>query len=173
MPQLRWTLSIYEINLTDATTYEMTISKYIRKWLGLHQSTTKSALYSSQSPCLLPLKSFVSVLKASKVRFYLFLRDSSDPLISTAIPKLKIGSSWHVVKAVKEAESTLKFRDMFGPFRSPNNRAGIGLIPIEHTPKKGTKPYRKLIAGIVAKKGEEDMFSKAVQLSVQIYWLLG
>ena len=46
---------------------EQFTSVYIGKWLNTHHSTTNICLYSSTSPCPLPIKSLTSVLKAAEV----------------------------------------------------------------------------------------------------------
>ena len=67
------------------------MSVYIRKWLKIHHSTTNICLYSSTSPCPLPIKSLTSILKVAEVSGHLLLRDFLDPLVNTSVPHLKIG----------------------------------------------------------------------------------
>ena len=66
IPRLRWPLLIDEISISVVLKLEQKISCLLRKWLKLHHSTTNICLYSSISPCPLPIKSLTSVLKASK-----------------------------------------------------------------------------------------------------------
>ena len=72
IPRLHWPLLIYEITISFVLSLERKISAMIRKWLRLHSSTTSICLYSSCSPCPLPLKSLSSVMKSSKVVIYYF-----------------------------------------------------------------------------------------------------
>ena len=166
--QIRWLLTIYEIPMTVAESLEKTLSKFIRKWLGLHQSTTSSGFYNKLAPCPLPLKSFTSILKASKVSAYLLLRDSKDPLVSSSVPRILTGQTWHVDEAVKFAESDLAFREKFG--QTNLTGAGLGLKPRKPMPQRGTHDYRRLISDIVCEEDDKTRFAKAVQLEVQGQW---
>ena len=168
LPQIRWFLTIYEIPMSAAESHEMSLSKFIRKWLGIHKSTSSTGFYNQNAPCPLPLKSFTSILKASKVSGYLLLRDSKDPLVSSSVPNILTGTSWHVEEAVKVAEQDLAFREKFGHFQY--GRAGLGLVPFKPIPAKGTKEYRRLISDIVCEQDDKCRFTKAVQMSVQGQW---
>ena len=67
-------------------------------------------LYSSVSPCPLPLKS-LSAIKASKISGHLLFRSSQDPLISGCIPKLHAGT-WKVEDAVSSCENDIKINQV-------------------------------------------------------------
>ena len=95
---------------------------YIRKWLKLHNSTTNIFLYSSVSPCPLPIKSLTSVMKSAKVSSHLLIRESSDPCVSGTSIDLYSGK-WKVSDAVRETESTVEFKKIIGYHQS--NRAGF------------------------------------------------
>ena len=168
LPQIRWLLIIYELPMSTAVELEKRVSKYIRKWLGLHKSTSSTGFYNSLAPCPLPLKSFTSILKASKTSAYLLLRDSKDPLVSSSVPQILTGTSWHVDEAVDFAEKELDFRSKFG--HSQTGRAGFGLIPVKPTPAIGTKEYRRMISDIVCEQDDKRRFTEAVQMSVQGQW---
>ena len=71
IPRLHWPLLIYEISISAANCIEHKISSFLRKWLNIHHSTTNICLYSSTSPCPLPLKSLTSILKSTKVSGHL------------------------------------------------------------------------------------------------------
>ena len=73
VPRLRWSLLIYEIPISVMTKLEQKISCCIRKWLRLHNTTTNISLYSSSSPCALPIKSLSSIMKSAKVSGHLLL----------------------------------------------------------------------------------------------------
>ena len=62
LPRLRWPLLIYEIPMITVVKLEQKISNTIRQWLRLHNSTTIICLYSTTSPCLLPIKSLTKLL---------------------------------------------------------------------------------------------------------------
>ena len=62
IPRLRWSLLIYEISISVVNCIEQKIYSFLRKWLNTHHSPTNICLYSSTSPCSLPLKSLTSIL---------------------------------------------------------------------------------------------------------------
>ena len=149
--------------------HEQTISKYIRKWLGLHHSTSSLSFHLNSSPCRLPGKSFVEVYMSAKVSQYLLLRDSKDPVIQAHTPSIPTGHSWDVSTAVSQAETELDFRCRFGT--SNLSRAGLGLqkrAPV--IPPKGTQEYRQTISQIVCEFEQERRYASAVQLEVQGSW---
>ena len=117
---------IYEIPMSFADRLEQSVSKHIRKWMGLHPSITNLALYSKRSPCPLPITSITSLLKSAKVSCHLQLRDSQDPLVSSSLPTLDTGRTWQVVDAVDDAESVLYFRRILG--HTQVGRAGLILF---------------------------------------------
>ena len=43
--RIQWSLLIYEISISRATFLEKKISKFIRKWLNIHSSTTDMSLF--------------------------------------------------------------------------------------------------------------------------------
>ena len=92
IPRTQWSLFIDEILISHASFLEKKISKYIRKWLNIHSSTTDLSFYCSISPCPLPIKSLTSILKSSKISGHLLLRDSKDPLVSSVSSILKTGT---------------------------------------------------------------------------------
>ena len=167
IPRIRWPLLIYEVPLSRVVILEQKISTFIRKWLGLHRTTTNLCFYSSSSPCPLPLSSLTSILKAQKVSGHLQLRDSSDPLISSSVPVLKAGV-FVVEDAVKDAESALKFETIRGATQT--NKAGLGINKPLKIPKVGTKPHRDLISDTVKQLQENHNYSKAVSMAVQGQW---
>ena len=87
IPRIQWSLIIYEILISHASFLEKKISKFIRKCLNIHSSTTDISLFmlslhSSISPCPLPIKNLTSIVKSSKISGHLLLQDSKDPLVS-------------------------------------------------------------------------------------------
>ena len=167
IPRARWPLLIYEISYSTVFKLEQRISPYVRKWLKLHSSITNISLYSSSSPCPLPLKSLTSILKSCKISGHLLLRDSNDPSVSSNNIKLKSGT-WQVSDSVNTAETELNFRNIIG--HRQMGKAGLGVISQPETPTKGTHDYRKLISDIVYDNDEEVFQAKAVHLSLQCNW---
>ena len=99
IPRIQWPLLIYEVSMSHASRLEQNVSVFIRKWLGLHHSTTSVCFYFSSSPCPLPVKSITSILKSCKNSGHLLIRDSQDPLVSNNKTDLKCGK-WKVSDAV-------------------------------------------------------------------------
>ena len=118
----------------------------MRKWLKLHHSITNISLYSSSSPCPLPLKSLTSILKSCKISGHLLLRDSNDPSVANNPVTLKSGL-WKVDDAVKSVESDLNFRQIIG--QPQIGKAGFVYFPQKPIPSKGTYDYRKLLSNII------------------------
>ena len=164
LPRLRWTLLIYEIPVTTVIRLEQKISCFIRKWLKLHNSTSNVCLYSSVSPCPLPLKSLSSVLKAAKVSGHLLLRDSTDQKVAEANINLKCGN-WKVGEEVGKAEDLIEFKKILGYHQT--SRAGFGSFSIPELPRKRSHEYRKLVSSFVNDSEQSNLEAKAVQLGLQ------
>ena len=63
-------MQVYEVSITKVETMEQLISKYIKKWLGVPNSLTNVALYSSSTKLTLPLMSLVEEFKLGKARLF-------------------------------------------------------------------------------------------------------
>ena len=168
IPRIQWPLLIYEVSMSHASRLEQNVSVFIRKWLGLHHSTTSVCFYSSSSPCPLPVKSITSILKSCKISGHLLLRDSQDPLVSNNKTDLKCGK-WKVSDAVDTSESELRFRKIRGPPQF--GRAGLGVTSHKVIPpEKSSHQYRKFISDTSKEIDEEGNMAKALQLQVQGQW---
>ena len=167
LPRARWPIQIYEVSSSAVLRLEQFTSVYIRKWLKLHHPTTNICLYSSTSPCPLPIKSLTSILKATKVSGHLLLRDCFDPLVNSSVPHLKVGE-WNVEEVVKQGEDKIDFERVLGYHQ--HNRAGLGSIKHTKVPSKQTHDYRKLVSDKVQDLEEEQNLAKAVQLRLQGKW---
>ena len=84
-------------------------------------------MYSSTSPCPLPIKSLTIYIKSGRPRLAViyFLRDSSDPLVNTSVLHLKLGE-WKVEDVVKQGEDKIEFEKVLDYHQ--HNRAGLGSI---------------------------------------------
>ena len=167
LPRARWPIQIYEIPFSTVLKLEQSTSVYIRRWLKLHRSTTNICLYSSNSPCPLPIKSLTSVLKAAKISGHLLLRDSSDPLVNTSVPQLKVGQ-WIVEDVVRQGEDKIYFEKVLGYHQ--HNRAGLGSIKHQEVPPIQSHDYRKLVSEKVHELEEEQYLARAVQMRLQGNW---
>ena len=115
----------------------------------------------------MPLKSITSILKSSKISGHLLLRDSSDPLVSSAVPKLRSGK-WKVEEAVTAAEAELNFKKVCGITQV--NKAGFGINKAVKIAQKGTNSYRRQVSATSKGIDEEGHLSKALSLQVQGSW---
>ena len=169
IPRIQWPLLIYEVPVSKVSNLQGKISVFIRKWLGLHHTTSAICLYSSSSPCPMPIKSLLSILKRAKISGHLLLRDSSDPLISGCDIKLKSGK-WEVAEAARAAETEVQYKTMCGPAQL--GKSGLGLHKSKLVPEcKNSHEYRKLIADTYREIDEEEGFlSKSHQLQLQGQW---
>ena len=167
IPRIQWPLMIYDVCISFAHRLEQKVSTYIRKWLRLHRSTTNLCLYSSTSPCPIPVKSLTSIFKSSKISGHLLLRDSRDPLVSSSVPTLKAGS-WDIKKTIKVAEDDLAFQKILGHIQ--HGTSGLGLNKLAKMPPKQSHEYRRLVSKAAKEIEEENSFARAVQLQVQGQW---
>ena len=82
--RLIWPLTLYEIPTTAVEVLEHTVSKHLRRWLGVPPSFTNIGLYGKTTKLQLPLSSVLEEFKVSKTRLVVTLRDSRDQLIRQA-----------------------------------------------------------------------------------------
>ena len=155
---------IYKISISAASNLEKKISTYIRKWLGLHSSTTNISLYSSCSPSPLPVKKPTAVLKSSKLSGYLLFRDSQDPLIASSFPKLKSGQL-DAKSSAKTSEAELTYRKIHGPVQV--GRSGLGSSKQLVILNKKSHSYRSLISSVSKELSEEETTLRACKLQLQ------
>ena len=120
-------MQIYEVSLTKVETMERLISKSIKKWLGVPNTLTNVALYSSSTKQKLPTLSLVEEYKLGKARLFQMLRDSRDPLVKNAQPSVITGRKWKAKIAVENAESALRMKEIIGTVA--NGKVGLGLLP--------------------------------------------
>ena len=143
IPNLAWSLQIYEVLLTKVETMERLISKFILKWLGVPNSLTNVALYSSSTKLKLPTLSLVEEYKLGKARLFQMLRDSRDPLVKNAQPSVITGRKWKAKIAVENAESAPRMKEIIGTVA--NGKAGLGLHPLRWWSKESTTNRRKMV----------------------------
>ena len=167
IPSLCWPLLIYKISFSVVNCIERKISSLLRKWLNIHHSTTNIRLYSSSSPCPLPLKSLTSILHSTKVSGHLLLKEAADKQISESASQLKCGF-WNVTEAVVDPESRLEFQKVIGYHQT--SRAGFESFKSSFIPRRNSHEYRSLISDLVGEVNEHAYHAKSVQLHLQGYW---
>lgn len=166
--QIRWVSTIYEISLSSMQRLEKTLSKFTRKWLGVHKSLTGIALYSKQTPCPLPFKSLTSIFKASKFSGYLQLRDSKDPVVAESKIKLAAGSL-DVQNTVSEGESIIHFKKILGHTQA--GTAGLGYTSTVKFPQKGTPEYRRMVSDVLFEEDDKVEVTSSLDKKLQMHWV--
>ena len=125
LPKVQWQLMLYEISVSWIEKLEMTVSKYIRKWMGVSRSLTGVALYCKAVPCPLQVSRLSTLLKTTKTNAYLQLRHSRDVQVKAGAKEVKTGSAWKASEAVKRAEDRLWQEELVGLV--PEGRSGFGM----------------------------------------------
>ena len=143
------------------------MSSFLKKWLNIHHSTTNMCLYSSTSSCPLPLRSLTSILKSTKVRGHLLLRESADKKNSKFTSQLKC-CFWDVTESVVDAEGSLEFQKVIGYHQT--SRPGFVSFKSQSIPRRNPHKYRRLISDLFGEVDENAFNSKSVQCHLQSYW---
>ena len=119
-----WPLMLYEVPNTTVESLERITSRHLRKWLGVPPSLTSIGLYGKTNKLQLPLSPLVEEFKVARSRLVLTPRDSPDELIRDAGIEARSSRKWSATEAVKQAENTLKHKDIVGVTAA--GRQGIG-----------------------------------------------
>ena len=124
-------------------------------------------MYSSTSPCPLPLKSLTSIPKSTKVSGHVLSRESADKQISESTSQLKCGF-WDVTEAVVDAKSRLEFQKVIGYHQT--SRVGFRSFKSSSIPRRNSHEYRRLISDLVCEVDESAYQTKSAQLHLRGYW---
>ena len=92
--------------MTTVVKLKQRISNAIWKCLLLHNSTANICLYSTTSPCPLPMKSLTSITKSAKLNGQLLLKESRDPFVQSAFVSLN-AKKWVATDAVAKRRQDL------------------------------------------------------------------
>ena len=112
LPRLIWPLTLNEISTPAAEVLERTVSKYLRRWLGVPPSFTNIGLYGKTTILKVPLSSAQEEFNVSKKRL--------DQLVRQAGIERRTDRKCSASQSEKQAEHS----DIFG---TPNNgRMGLG-----------------------------------------------
>ena len=112
LPRLIWPLILYEIPTTAAEVLERTVSKDLRRWLGVPPSFTNIELYGKTTLLKVPLSFAQEEFKVSKKRL--------DQLVRQAGIERRTDRKSSTSQAEKKAEH----RDIFGT--PSKGRMGLG-----------------------------------------------
>ena len=168
LPRLMWPLQMYETTLSLVENLERTINRSLRRWLGLPPCLSSNNLYSVSSKLQLPLTSLVEEYKVCKTRLVLMLRDSQDEKINRAGIQVLTGRKWSALKAVEEAESSLRLKDIVGT--TTVGRLGLGATVRERWDTAKRLERRKMVLSEVRTHEEEQRRGKVAQMGAQGAW---
>ncbi|KAI8514632.1 hypothetical protein Bbelb_072230 [Branchiostoma belcheri] len=170
LPRISWPMTMYDISLTTVEEVERKISRHLRKWLGLPPSFTRIGLYCRTARLQLPFTSAVEEFKVCKTRAFVTLESSSDENVSKAGVVLRTGRKWSVEKAVEEARSNLRHRDIVGVVAQGRLGLGAGNPESQRWSTAGPKERRDMVQKEVRRREEEGRRSQAVSQGVQGAW---
>ncbi|XP_063418448.1 uncharacterized protein LOC134701249 [Mytilus trossulus] len=168
LPRISWPLMLYEITLTTVEKLERTINRHLRKWLGVPPSFTTVGLYSRTAKLQLPFTSLVEEFKVSKSRLVMTLKESRDHKVRTAGVQVRTGRKWSASKAVSEAESRLRHKDIVGTVAV--GRQGLGTSKSVFWKNANTQERRSLVQREIKSREEENRQAKTVELESQGAW---
>lgn len=97
--------------LSKVSRMDSLANNYIRKWLGLPRCFSDASLFG-QNMLELPMKSISLGYKQEKARPVLEVKDSLDPLVSSAKVPIQTGHKWKVQEEVHQAISSLQHREV-------------------------------------------------------------
>ena len=168
LPRLLWPLMLYEVGQTAVQSMERTINKYLRRWLGVPACFSSTNLYSRTSRLQLPLASLAEEFKVGKARLVMTLRDSKDEKIRRAGIEVLTGRRWSASKAVEQAESSLKHKDIIGTVCT--GRQGLGTTQRQAWQTANQTQRREMVQQEIRTMEEEGRKAKAVEMGAQGAW---
>lgn len=107
LPWILWPLLVYKVPISTVEGFEMRISRFLHRWLGLPQSMSSIALYGHNNKQKFPFSSLSEKFMVSRSRELLQYRESSDPRVALAGIEVGTGRKWRAGEAVGIAESRL------------------------------------------------------------------
>ena len=168
VPRLNWPFAMYDFTISTVEGMERHVSSFIRKWLGVPRSFSRTNLYSKSFPAAPPLSSVVEEYKVAGVRTTLLLRYSQDQVIQN-VHKTTSGRKWSPQKAIEEAESRVRVSDIIGTVAE--GRRGLGSYGRVPWSKADGKTKRRMIEDEVRKAEEEGRRVTAAAQGKQGAWL--
>ena len=125
--------------------------------MGVPNSLTNEALYSSSTKLKLPTLSLVEKYKLGKAQLFQILR---DPLVKNAQTSVITGRKWKAKIDVENAELALRMKEIIGTVA--NGKAGLGLHPQRWWSKESTANRRKMVSEEIHHLEEVRRFATAV-----------
>ncbi|XP_056097411.1 uncharacterized protein LOC130076370 [Rhinichthys klamathensis goyatoka] len=168
LPRILWPLLVYEVPISTVESFEMRISRFLRRWLGLPRSLSSIALYGQNNKLKLPMSSLSEEFMVTRSREVLQYRDSSDPKVAQAGIEVRTGRKWRAAVAVDDAESRLRQRVLVGSVA--HGRAGLGSRRTPRYDKAEGKERRSLILEEVRAGVEEKRACQMAGMRQQGAW---
>ena len=186
LPKIQWQLMMYDIPITWINKVEKTMSRYMRKWLGVLRSLSSVALYSRDVPCPFKIRSLSSIYKCTKTNAHLQLKLSSDPQIQHVARDTNTGTKWTAQQEAKRAEDRLWIEELKGLV--PIGRSGFGFGNGKQVGgvqggfqsggwdkwkmrmRENGKQYVQNVTAKIREQEDEEWYAVAVQQGLQGQW---
>ncbi|XP_052268321.1 uncharacterized protein LOC127869705 [Dreissena polymorpha] len=168
LPKLMWSLMLYEIPTSSVECLEKTISRHLRRWLGVPPSFTSIGLYGRSNQLQLPLSSLVEQFKVAKTRLVVTLMQLQDSSSRNAGIETSTGRKWSASQADEHAEKRLQQNDIVGI--TAVGIQGLGSSKITLWSSDGNIERRIMMQDEVIAAEEEDRRAKALAMGAQGAW---
>ncbi|XP_061772124.1 uncharacterized protein LOC133562186 [Nerophis ophidion] len=168
LPRILWPLMVYEVPISTVEGFEMRVSRFLRRWLGLPRSLSSIALYGHNNKLKLPISSLSEEFMVTRSRELLQYRESSDPKVAQAGIEVRTGRKWRAVEAVDVAEARLRQKVLVGTVAQ--GRSGLGSRRTPRYDKAQGKEKRSLILEEVRAGVEERRACQMAGMRQQGAW---
>ncbi|XP_061733213.1 uncharacterized protein LOC133536595 [Nerophis ophidion] len=168
LPRILWPLMVYEVPISTVEGFEMRVSRFLRRWLGLPRSLSSIALYGHNNKLKLPISSLSEEFMVTRSRELLQYRESSDPKVAQAGIEVRTGRKWRAVEAVDVAEARLRQKVLVGIVAQ--GRSGLGSRRTPRYDKAQGKEKRSLILEEVRAGVEERRACQMAGMRQQGAW---
>ncbi|XP_061878077.1 uncharacterized protein LOC133630482 [Entelurus aequoreus] len=168
LPRILWPIMVYEVHISTVEGFEMRVSRFLHRWLGLPRSLSSIALYGHNNKLKLPISSLSEEFMVTRSRELLQYRESSDPKVAQAGIEVRTGRKWRAAEAVDVAEARLRQRVLVGTVAQ--GRSGLGSRRTPRYDKAQGKEKRSLILEEVRAGVEERRACQMAGMRQQGAW---
>nr|BAC82600.1 reverse transcriptase [Danio rerio] len=161
--RLLWPLLIYEVPMTVVEGFELKVSCYLRRWLGLPRSLSNIGLYGNTNKLKLPFGSVREELIVARTREHL--------KVSRAETVVRKGRKWRAAEAVKQAATRLKHKAILGAVAQGSAR--LGSLAATRYDLASRRERQRLVQEEVCASVEEKRSSRAMAMPQQGAWMKG
>ena len=168
LPRLMWPLMLYEVATSVVEQLERTVSRHLRKWLGVPPSFSNIGLYGRTNQLQLPISSLVEEYKVAKARLVMTLKESPDDMVRRAGVEIRTGRKWSASQAVAQSESRLRHRDIVGT--TAVGTKGLGAEKPKRWNSADTETRREMVQNEIRMAEEEERCTRAVAMGAQGAW---